>query len=101
MSGRLVSRKLILKKPYMARNECCARLWIIQLIVSMLQGPEMDTRHVVRPKLPKDASNAYWVAEKACPVNNVKKETKATVEKAVVKLSTIIVAKNKVSLGPA
>ena len=56
--------------------------------------------NVVRPKLPKDASNAYWVAEKACPVNNVKKETKATVEKAVVKLSTMIVAKNKVSLGP-
>ena len=55
---------------------------------------------MVRPKLPKDASNAYWVAEKACPVNNVKKETKATVEKAVVKLSTMIVAKNKVSLGP-
>ncbi len=56
--------------------------------------------NVVRPKLPKDASNAYCVAEKACPVNNVKKETKATVEKAVVKLSTMIVAKNKVSLGP-
>jgi len=56
---------------------------------------------VVRPKLPKDASNAYWVAEKACPVNSVKKDTNATVENAVVKLSTIIVAKNRVSLGPA
>ena len=56
--------------------------------------------NVVRPKFPKDASKAYCVAEKACPVSSVKKETNATVEKAVVKLSTIIVAKNKFSLGP-
>ena len=56
--------------------------------------------NVVRPKFPNDASKAYCVAEKACPVNSVKKETNATVEKAVVKLSTIIVAKNKFSFGP-
>ena len=55
----------------------------------------------MRPKLPSDARRAYCVAENACPVNKVKNETNATVEKAVVKLSTIIVARNRVSLGPA
>ena len=47
---------------------------------------------VVRPKLPSDASKAYWVAEKAWPVRTVRKDTKATVENAVVKLSTMMVA---------
>ena len=54
----------------------------------------------MRPKFPSDAKRAYCVAEKACPVSKVKNETNATVEKAVVKLSTIIVARNRVSLGP-
>ena len=55
---------------------------------------------VVRPKLPSDASKAYWVAEKAWPVRTVRKDTKATVENAVVKLSTMMVAKKRCSFGP-
>lgn len=55
---------------------------------------------VVLPKLPNEASNAYCVAENACPVIKVRKETKATVEKAEVKLSTKRVAKNRCSFGP-
>src|SRR5690606_7661106 len=55
---------------------------------------------LVRPKLPREASKAYWDAEKACPLNQLIKDTKATDEKAAVKLSTRMVAINNVSLGP-
>src|SRR5690606_6725023 len=55
---------------------------------------------LVRPKLPRDASSAYCDAEKACPPNQLIKDTKATDEKAAVKLSTRIVAINNDSLGP-
>ena len=60
----------------------------------------LNEANVVRPKFPKEANNAYCVAENAWPVSTVRKETNATVENAVVKLSTIIVARNKCSFGP-
>ncbi len=54
----------------------------------------------VLPKFPIDANKAYWLAENATPVKLLKKATKHTIEKAVVKLSTMIVQNNNCSFGP-
>ena len=70
-----------------------------QLLRYSASSPLKEAR-VVLLKLPREASKAYCVAEKACPVMTVKKDTNATVENAVVKLSTKIVARSRCSLGP-
>ena len=67
--------------------------------IQSIKEPLKEDR-VVLPKLPKEAKSAYCVAEKARPVRKVKKDTKAIVEKAVVKLSTRIVANSKFSFAP-
>lgn len=49
----------------------------------------LNPAKVVRLKFPNDANKAYCVALNALPVRAVKNDTKATVENAVVKLSTM------------